>query len=588
MTSIVLALVTLSFSMRGDRARGWPVKTEVTLTSAKAKKTLTIEASEARKPVAVEVEPGRYAMTIAAPHHRPFNKTIEIEKDLSLPEIALAPVPAISGRVVERRKDVEIPLAGAQIQAGDRQLTTTNDQGLFRVELSEPPAEITISHTGQAPKTIPLFANLAAENELGTIELDRGVTLTVILDRRFDEPKTLNVSVWNKKTIATREVKPAEDEVPFSGLAPGIYQIVVKGSEPLEVTSEKAEVNTDDVEQRVTLSPFPLDGRILLGNEGLHTGGGIEIAGRAWHAEVKVDQEGRFGGTMWQQGKVTGWVSTPLTSQPLMEISPELGPGPSLWQIALKRRFIEGKILDAETKQPIPKATLEVDLVSGERRNTVSAAVDKDGAYSIPAMQNGRYDLRANAPDHMDARRVVVADEQYTGQILDFALEGGVEATATFAWPDGRPVASATVVSNDGKYHRTDEAGRVTIRLGPGSTRTLIALPREGSFAFADVAAGRKGTPGNVQVVVAPPAGGLKISLFDKKRAPVRIPLNVSWNNRLLPPAVLERLSTENAGGAALRLIRLPAGYYDVWMRGAPPARVSVTAGEESVELVGR
>src|SRR5437870_5083354 len=223
MTALVIAaLVQLSFSMRGDRARGWPVKTKVTLAAPSTTKEWTIEAADARKPVAVSVPAGSYRMTIAAEHHRVFTRTVDVDKDLSLPEIALAAIPAISGRVVAREKDVEIPLAGAQIMGGSKQLATTNEQGLFRVELpDEPPDSITVIHTGQAPAVIPLYENLAAENELGTIELPRGATLTVVLDRRYNERKLLTVSVVGKKTSASREVKPSEEAVAFDGIAPG-------------------------------------------------------------------------------------------------------------------------------------------------------------------------------------------------------------------------------------------------------------------------------------------------------------------------------------------------------------------------------
>ena len=105
MTALVIAaLVHLSFSMRGDRARGWPVKTKVTLASPTTTKEWTIEAGDARKPVTVSVPAGSYRLTIAADHHRVFTRTLDVDKDLSLPEIALAAIPAISGRVVARVK----------------------------------------------------------------------------------------------------------------------------------------------------------------------------------------------------------------------------------------------------------------------------------------------------------------------------------------------------------------------------------------------------------------------------------------------------------------------------------------------------
>src|SRR2546423_879343 len=105
----------LSFSMRGDRARGWPVKMKITLASPSATKEWTIEAGDARKPVTVSLAEGSYRLTVAAEHHRLYQRTLHLDEDLSLPEIALNAIPAISGRVIARQKELEIPLAGAQV-----------------------------------------------------------------------------------------------------------------------------------------------------------------------------------------------------------------------------------------------------------------------------------------------------------------------------------------------------------------------------------------------------------------------------------------------------------------------------------------
>jgi hypothetical protein len=493
LTALLLLLVSpvleheVSFSLRGDRARGWPVKVRIALVSDSHQEEMTVEAAEARKPISLRVPPGSYRLTIAAQGHRTAERSLEVEKDLSLPEIALAPIPAISGRVIARQKELEIPLAGAQVMYGSKQLTTTDEEGLFHVELPDdpPPDAVTIAHTGQAPRVVPLFENLAAETELGTIELPRGITVTVLLDRR-DDRKPLNVSIVDRKIVAAREVKASEDEVALEGIAPGNYQIVVKGAEPLESMSERIEVKDVDLEKRVRIEPFRLDGRVLLGNDSLRGGGSLEIAGadRAWAAQVPVDDSGRFGGTMWQAGKVSGLLRTPVNPNAIVETSPELGSDPSSWTIALKRRFIQGHVVDRATKEPVARAVLELQVISGERRSSSTINVQKDGAYSILAMQNGRYELRVTSPDHADVRKTVMVGEQSEGQILDFVLDGGVEAEVWAVWPDNRAVRGAAVIGSEGRAHVTDAAGRVVLRLYPGETRTVFVVPREGSFAL--------------------------------------------------------------------------------------------------------
>jgi hypothetical protein len=581
MTALVItALVHLSFSMRGDRARGWPVKTKVTLVSAAAAKELTIEAADARKPVSVEVPEGTYKLTIAAEHHRVYSRMLELDKDLSLPEIPLAAIPAISGRVVAREKEIEIPLAGAQVMDGPKQLATTNEQGLFRVELSDPrtPDSITIVHTGQAPATVPLFENLAAENELGTITLPRGATLTVILDRRYRERKMLMVSVVGK-TSASREVKPNETEASFSGIPPGDVQVVVKGTEPLEAMNEKVEMRTDDQDHTMVIAPFSLDGRVMLGNDSLRGGGTIEIASAGWRAPVTIDDEGRFGGTMWQTGKVTGWLKTPFSPIPIMEGSPELGSDPSSWTIMLKRRFIEGHVFDAATKEPVIKGRIEVTVTAGERRSESTVDVAKDGRFSIPAMQNGRYDLRASADAHADQRKTWTLGQNDESKTVDFALEGGVEAEIWCVGADGQPAQRAQVFVDDGRVIVADAKGKAVLRLHSGETRTVYVMAWNGSFATTDLRATRSGDF-SLQVIVPRPAGSLRIT--NRQRTPVRI----SFAGRELPAALVQSLRGGSGDPDVLQLMRLPAGDYGIWSPGMRSQSLQLNAGEMAVELV--
>jgi hypothetical protein len=579
----------ISFSLRGDRARGWPVKVQIMVASETYKKEMTIETGEVRKPIALRVPPGSYHFTITAAGHRTVERALEVAKDLSLPEIALPPIPAISGRVIARQKELEIPLVGAQVTHGSKLLATTDEQGRFHAQLPEEPTpdSIAIAHTGQAPRDIPLFENLAAETDLGTIELPRGATLTVLLDRREDVPKPLKVSVAGKKTLGTRDVKASEDEVAFDGIPPGDYRIVVQGTEPLEWMSENVEVKDDHLEKRVLIAPFRLDGRVLLGNESLRGGGKLDLAGPggSWRTEVAIDEEGRFGGMMWQTGKVTGSLRTPVNSNTIVEISPELGPGPSEWIIALKRRFIQGHVVDRVTKEPVARAGMELQITSGQRRWSSAINVQKDGSYSILAMQNGRYDLRVTSPDHADARKNVLVDEAHEGQILDFELDGGVQAEVWVVWPDNRPVRGAAVVEREGRTHLTDPTGRVVLHIYPGETRTLFVVPREGSFAVAELAAPRSGEAKPVQVIVPRAVGSLRIATFDQKRKPLVRPVTVSYNGRPLPPAVVQRVRSE-ASATSMRLVHLPPGKYDIYMAGAGFRSVNLGGGEEIVELV--
>ena len=57
------------------------------------------------------------------------------------------------------------------------------------------------------------------------------------------------------------------------------------------------------------------------------------------------------------------------------------------------------------------------------------------------------------------------------------------------------------------------------------------------------------------------------------------------YNGRELPTSAIDRLPVEPVEGGGSRYRNLPAGAYDVSWPGTTSARVTVAAGEESVEL---
>jgi hypothetical protein len=321
---------------------------------------------------------------------------------------------------------------------------------------------------------------------------------------------------------------------------------------------------------------------VQLGNDALHAGGTMEVVSKesAWRVQVPVDGEGHFGGPMWQTGKVSGWLKTPVNPAAIMEISPDLGSDPSPWNIILKRRFIEGHVFDAATKEPVVRGHIEIVITAGDRRSESAAEVAKDGSFSIPAMQNGRYDLRATAAEHADQSRISYLGRDDESKTVDFALEGGVEAEVWCVWPNNQPAAGARVIAEGAKTVIADAEGRAVLRLHAGETRTVWVVPRQGSFAVASVSSSRGGTAKPIQVVVPQPAGSLRIS------SPLRTPVQVTYSARVLPAPVMQILRAESGDAGVLRMVHLPPGEYGVGAQGASWVQVRIDSGEQSVDLV--
>jgi hypothetical protein len=104
-------------------------------------------------------------------------------------------------------------------------------------------------------------------------------------------------------------------------------------------------------------------------------------------------------------------------------------------------------------------------------------------------------------------------------------------------------------------------------------------LPRQGSFALAEVAAPRSGSA-QMHFVVPPPAGSLRI----KSSAP--FPIVINYKGRDLPSVVFQFLRADAGEPGVMRLVHLPAGDYAIVTRGAKWVNVRLDAGEQAVELV--
>jgi hypothetical protein len=228
----------------------------------------------------------------------------------------------------------------------------------------------------------------------------------------------------------------------------------------------------------------------------------------------------------------------------------------------------------------LASARIEVVITAGDRRSESATTVGKDGSFSIPAMQNGRYDLRATSADHADQQKTYVLGRDDESKIVDFALEGGIAAEVWCVWPNNQPAAGARVISDSGRIVLADAEGRAVLRLRAGETRTIWVVPRQGSFAIATVSTSRGGSAKPIQVVVPLPTGSLRIT--SRSRGPVA----VNAGGRDLPAAVIQLLRSETGDASVLRVVHLPPGDYGVQAPGMRWVNVTLSSGEQAVELV--
>src|SRR5205807_132393 len=139
----------VTISVRGEAQRGWPIETHFSIAAGKDSGwRWSVPAKLMAKPVSIRLLPGSYLMQIGAEHHKADRRPIKIATaDLPL-QVVLAPLPAVTGRVVAMKKSgddkepKETPVAGAQIAHSDAKVMgSTNEQGAFRIEVTDPRTE---------------------------------------------------------------------------------------------------------------------------------------------------------------------------------------------------------------------------------------------------------------------------------------------------------------------------------------------------------------------------------------------------------------------------------------------------------------
>ena len=163
---------------------------------------------------------------------------------------------------------------------------------------------------------------------------------------------------------------------------------------------------------------------------------------------------------------------------------------------------ISGRVLSAETGQPIEHAEVTLDLPLGAPHTWKHQAItDKDGRYDLTWLPAGKFTVTASAdkfvaqtfhhPDETDpvlAVSITLADAQSVSSI-DFRLANAGSLHGSVVEQNGDPVGegvsvSAAVTVNHGKTYepeiiaRTDATGHFVLpRLAPGVYRICVNGP---------------------------------------------------------------------------------------------------------------
>ncbi|HEX7709106.1 MAG TPA: carboxypeptidase-like regulatory domain-containing protein, partial [Thermoanaerobaculia bacterium] len=610
---------TIALAFRGQVTRGWPADATLTIYESREKEwKWELPAEVAGREVKIHVPVANYVIFGDAPRHLRMARRLPSENPLALGTVELQPIPSLRGRVVRLDEERVVAVNGAQILLGDGKAGgATNEQGEFRIELSDTRLkEIVIAAPGFGSRVVT-FERLEAENDFGEIRLETGVTLTLQVERPKElRDKTVVVRLLREEEkryeharVATGELAAGDEELRFPDLAPGKYYALFEGFDPLERMLSEIEVGKENLVKEIEIRPFRLQGRVLIGEEPLRKGE-VEMmpaaAGETWRARLPIEDDGRFGGVMWQRGVLGGFVhQKENVGGILIDESPELGSDPSVWTMSFKDRLIHGRIFDAESGKAAEGVQFALKTISTDnKRGSSQVSVTPDGEYRIRAWQDGAYDLIVSARDLLPETKTIELSEVDGSRKVDFALEQGLNVKLEFFWSTGVKILLSNIfegVARDGhnpeRIHRQDAGGILTLRVRPGETRALYVLPTEGSFLPVRITAGRSSDDEPQRVEIPAPAGKLRVRLKDRDGNPTQGLVLMRYNGEWIPYPVSARLRN-NASPGMIEYTALPAGAYELWAvipRGReaianmppshPPVRAGVAAGETEVEV---
>jgi hypothetical protein len=600
----------LELSLDGDRTRGWPNSVALLLTG-KSSWRWTIDTKSAPRLRRVIAPRGTYAVDMRTDHHRRFIRPgiLANEPVVKVGELRFQPLPIARGVVIDSE---EKALANATVTRPDGMVcATANEQGAFECELTEPnPDSLVVSKAGFGPRELRLERGLDRDVDLGRIALVAGHTLTLKIVRPDTAPARVTLfhdagDVYEHAKLKTVDLRAIEEEVRFD-VGEGRYVALVAGDAPLERLDVPILVKNEDVTRTITVAPYRLLGNVRYGEE-LLADGTAEIVSdeQTWRASVPI-ADGAFGGTMWQTGRVRAFILRELLD------SPELGEDPTRWEVHIQKRLIAGRVFDAETKQQVPNAKMQLTAAMDDtRRMYTSVELKSDGTYEIPANRPGTYSLRVTSPEHvLWTVDVPIAAADQTKKV-DVALERGIVQRLDVVTPAGAPIANATVLEgfqpdrvNVQFITRTDAGGRYELRGKPGEARLLYVVPPDGSFAVVRVQVPRRNEDARpMQVVVPPGTSSLRVRATTDDK-PVAAPVLLRYNGEFVPGAILRFVTRDFVGtqeSGEVVLSRLPAGTYEVWALAGPqdeealiagngslraPARTGLSGGEQAVQVV--
>lgn len=390
--------------------------------------------------------------------------------------------------------------------------------------------------------------------------------------------------------------------VEIAGLAPGGYELAVRGTKPLQRLTAPftiRDLETTDVTPEV--SAVDLLVRVRAGARGV-PGAKVAIgpASGAWEATVTTGDDGVARNELWERGEFGAFVTAPGID--MFAHRRLAGSSDIEWTIEAPAGRVAGVVRDSASGSTIRGANVVLETSLSDGGTQASVRSDDAGRFSFENVVAGAQTLTVDADGYVRGTRSfhVESTEEVT-----IRLERALEQSVIVSLANGSPAARALLVdATTMQQWVADDAGQAAVALRAGEQKTLYVLPRERSFAAVDLVP-PKGTVVPLRVTVSAGEATVILHARTASGAPLSgIRFAIRYNGRILTEAARNALhqqlglpfATGRDGTAMLR--NVPAGLYELWPytsadernaiewgTGPPPVSLAARAGVNDVIL---
>lgn len=468
-----------------------------------------------------------------------------------------------------------LPIPAATVEWNGSERTVSDAGGHFTAVPAGPwPADLTVSARGFGTVVVPV-PHVRRTTSLPPITLEPGAMVRVHLHRgrgqravavRVGFPGNDDRTHW-----VQRRVVAGSDDIVVTDLAPGIYAVLVEGSEPLQHVTAKANVAAGDVRNiDVSLPARRSHLRVLRGDQPVAS------------SHIQLESiEGQWQGSV--ATNASGWIDTPIWDfhgQFKVRLPGASSPVPMIMRlqtltrtatIRFPNRTVKGVVVDTHDEPIAGAVATLINTNIGEGTGSFRARSDAQGRFVFEGVAPEDQLVNVTAPGYL------LRDSERFTDDLKVTLSQGYPRDLVIEQSDGTAVrgAEALCVTNGRVRSRAFSGidGHVTIATPVDAPSTVYVIPSDGSFAIRRFRAPLDEVSSDpVTVRVAPSTSSLRVRTLTTAGATVpNVKLLLRYDGELIPTPIaheLERvgyLQFHTGPDGEARFDHIPEGVYEIW-----------------------